>query len=119
MNEFAQVLISPREPYSKKDTLWICTGKKGIIEFKIFDKGWQTILSTEDLGLSEKSKQQVQDLVNKFENSFNFKYDKVQGKYKNTFLTLMNKNRQLEQKINELESKIDKLTKRFGTLLLK
>lgn len=118
MNEFAQVLISPREPYSK-DTLWIYIGKDGVIEFRVFNKGWKTIFSTTDQGLSEKSEQQVQDLVNKFENSFNFKFNKVQGKYKNTFLSLMDKNRQLEQKVNELENKIEKLTKRFGTLLLK
>jgi hypothetical protein len=54
-NEFADVLISAREPFDK-NTFWICS-KDDIIEGKVFDKGWKVIATTEDKGLSEKSEQ--------------------------------------------------------------
>lgn len=116
-NEFANVLISFREPYSK-NTLWI-KPNKDIIEVNVFNKGWKTILTTKDLGLSEKSKQQVIELINESITSLSSKLSKSQGQYKNSMINLINKNKELENKISELENKIDKLTKRYGTLLVK
>jgi hypothetical protein len=49
-NEFADVLISIREPFDK-NTFWICP-KDDIIEGKVFNKGWKVISTTEDKGLS-------------------------------------------------------------------
>ena len=116
-NEFADVLISTREPFDK-NTFWICP-KDGVIEGKVFDKGWKVITTTEDKGLSEKSEQEVTELVKKSENSLSSKINKVQGQYKNSVISLIKKNKELEQKIFELENKLDRLTKRYSTLLVK
>ena len=116
MNQYEpmEVLTSVREPFNK-NTLWIYpTGED--IEVKIYDKGWRIIFSTKDLA---QSKQQVINLVNEFKETFNSKFIKEQGKQKSSLLKIMNKNRELEQKITELENKVDKLTKRYGTLLVK
>ena len=113
-----EVLYSVKEPFNK-NTLWIYPNNENNIEIKVFDKGWKVLLTTEDLGLSEKSKQWIENLVNKNFNMFNFKFNKEYGKHKSTLLTLMNKNKELEIKINDLNNKIDKLTKRYGTLLAK
>ena len=116
-NEFADVLISTREPFDK-NTFWI-SSKDDIIEGKVFDKGWKVIATTEDKGLSEKSKQEVTELVKKSENSLSSKINKVQGQYKNSVISLIKKNKELEQKIFELENKLDRLAKRYSTLLVK
>ena len=50
-----EVLNSVREPYNK-NTLWIHPLIDGF-EIKVFEKGWETLLSTKDFGLSEMSKQ--------------------------------------------------------------
>ena len=116
-NEFADVLISIREPFDK-NTFWICP-KDDIIEGKVFNKGWKVISTTEDKGLSQKSEQQVIELVKKSENSLSSKLNKIQGQYKNSIVNLIQKNKELEQKIFELETKLDRLTKRYSTLLVK
>ena len=112
-----EVLTSVKEPFNK-NTFWIYPNN-GDIEIKLYDKGWKILFTTKDLGLSDQSKQQVENLVNEFKNTFNSKFIKEYGKHKNSILKLMNKNRELEQKIIELENKVDKLTKRYGTLLVK
>lgn len=112
-----EVLTSVKEPYSK-DTLWIHPLDQGF-EIKIFNKGWETILNTNDLGLSEISEQQVKELVKSSENVFNFKLNKIQGQHRNSMLNIMNKNKELEQRIIDLENKLDRLTKRYSTLLVK
>lgn len=113
--DFAEVLISVREPYNK-NTLWI-KPTDGNIEFNIFNKGWETVLTTKDLGLSNKSEQQVIDLINESEKSFKLKLNKINGNYKNSVINLIKRNRELEQRVFDLENKIDKLVKRYGTLL--
>ena len=113
--DFAEVLISVREPYNK-NTLWIKPIDDNI-EFNIFDKGWKTVITTKDLGLSNKSEQQVIDLINESEKSFKLKLNKINGNYKNSVINLIKRNRELEQRVFDLENKIDKLVKRYGTLL--
>lgn len=112
-----EVLTSIKEPFNK-NTLWIHPIDENL-EIKIYDKGWKVLFTTKDLGLSNQSKQQVENLVNEFKNVFNSKFLKEYGKHKNSILRLMEKNRELEQKLYELEIKVDKLTKRYGTLLVK
>ena len=73
-----EVLYSVKEPFNK-NTLWIYPNNENNIEIKVFDKGWKVLLTTEDLGLSEKSKQWIENLVNKNFNMFNFKFNKEYG----------------------------------------
>lgn len=114
-----EVLTSIREPYSK-NTLWIYPNPiDNNIEIKIFNKGWKVLFTTKDVGLTNESKQQVENLAKELKNVLNFKLNKEYGKLKTTILNLLNKNRELESRINELENKLSKLTKRYGTLLVK
>ena len=112
-----EVLNSIKEPFNK-NTVWIYPNDENV-EVRVFNKGWKTIVNTKDLGLSEESKQQVENLVNETINSLTYKFNKEYGKHKNTLIKLMERNRELEQKLNDLENKIDKLTKRYSTLLVK
>ena len=112
-----EILKSVKEPFNK-NTLWIYP-IDGNFEFKIFDKGWRIIGTTKDLGLTDNSKQQVENLVNEFKNTFNFKINKQFAKCTATLLNLMSKNRELEHRLNELENKLERLTKRYGTLMAK
>lgn len=119
MNQYEpmEVLTSVREPFNK-NTLWIHP-HDDLIEVKIYNKGWKILFTTKDVGLTEVSKQQLETLVNEFTNSFNFKFKKEYGKHRAALLTLINKNRDLELKVNELETKLNKLIKRYGTLMAK
>lgn len=112
-----EVLTSVKEPFDK-NTIWIHP-VDGEFEVKINDKGWKVLFTTKDLGLSTQSKQQVENLINEFKNTFNSKFLKEYGKHKNSILMLMDKNRKLEQKLADIEVKLDKLIKRYGTLLVK
>lgn len=115
--DFADVLISPREPYNK-NTLWICP-KDEIIEIKVYDKGWKLLSSTEDKGLSEESENQVKNLVEALNISITDKIKKQLGQYSNNYITLKEKEKVLEGRINELEDKFEKLTKRYAKSLVK
>ena len=108
------VLTSLREPYSK-NTLWLFP-HNGEIDVKIFDKGWKIISSTEDKGLSKKSEQQINTLVEELSNNINYNLLKEYGKQRRAIVQLKDKQRVLENKISELENKLDKLTKRYATL---
>lgn len=110
------VLNSVKEPFNK-NTFWIYPNEEDI-EVKLFDKGWKTIFTTKDLGLSDIAKEQVENLVNELRNTLNFKFNKEYGKYKSTLVNLMNRNRELELQLSKLEAKVDKLTKRYGNTLL-
>lgn len=112
-----EVLNSIKEPFNK-NTVWIYPGNEDI-EVRIFNKGWKTVVNTKDLGLSEESKQQVEKLVNEAINVLNYKFNREYGKHKGILINLMEKNKQLEQKLSDLENKLDKLTKRYSTLLVK
>lgn len=112
-----EVLNSVKEPFNK-NTVWLYPND-GDIEVRVFDKGWKVLCTTKDTGLSDESKQQVQNLVNELINSLSFKFNKEYGKHKSTLLKLMDRNKELESKLSELENKVDKLTKRYGTLLAK
>lgn len=114
-NEPSDVWINIREPYNK-NSLWIYPGEN--VEIKIFDKGWKTIFTTEDLGLSLKSKQQMDELVNKLSNILTDKLTREYGKHKSSLIRLRDKERELENRVNELENKLDKMTKRYAATLL-
>lgn len=111
MNEFADVLINIREPFSK-NVVWIYPGE--IIEIRIFQNGWKTIATTEKLGLNNKSKQEVEELILSCKNEI---LDILNGKIKrcvSDILTLYKKHKELETKINKLEVTISKLQKFIG-----
>lgn len=113
----ADVLIHVREPYSK-NTVWIQpTGED--IEIKLFDKGWRTIFSTKDTGLSENSLQQVQELIESLQSKIDSKLLKQLGKENNNSIILVKRQKELETKINELEAKVEKLTTRYSALVTK
>lgn len=114
--DFAEVLISFREPFSK-NTLWV-QPKDGNIYIKVFDKGWKTVASTEDTGLSEKSAEQVKDLVNSLERSLVAKIRKQLGQYVSNSVHMTDRTKELENKIKELENKLEKLTKRYASKLV-
>ena len=115
-NEPAEVLINKREPFNK-NSVWICPNDDGF-EVKLFNKGWEPIFSTQDKGLSEKSKEQIDNLVKLLTNTLNSKLTKEYGRHKSSLIQLRDKERELENKVNELENKLDKLTKRYATLLV-
>ena len=105
----AEVLISVREPFNK-NTLWLHT-HDGIIELKIFDKGWKSIYSTQDNGLSKTSIEQVSTLIKELQENINNKLKKQLGKYSSDSITLLKRQKELEEKISILESKFEKLHK--------
>lgn len=107
----ADVLIGVREPFSK-NSLWIHT-HDGIVEIKIFDKGWKSIFSTEDKGLSNISMKQVNLEIEELQKNTNHKLRKYLGKISSDSLTLIERYKQLEEKYNKLEERIDKLNKRL------
>lgn len=113
----ADVLISVREPFNK-NTFWIFP-HDGIIEAKVFEKGWKVIFSTEDKGLSKLSAEQVQNLVTNLQENISLKLKKHLGKCSTDSLLLIKKQKELEEKINELEERLKKITKRQQTMLVK
>ncbi len=113
----AEVLISLREPFNK-NTLWIHP-HDGIVEFKVFNKGWKPIASNEDKGLSKLAADQVQELFQAFQNNVFGKFKKQLGKYSSDSLALYKKEKDLEWQIAELEKKIHTLNKRYQTMLVK
>lgn len=114
--DFAETLISFREPFSK-NTLWI-QPKDGYIYIKVYDKGWKTVASTEDTGLSDKSAEQVQNLVNSLERTLVAKIRKQLGQYVANSIVTKDKTKELENRIAELENKLEKLTKRYASKLV-
>jgi len=56
-----QVLISVREPYDR-NTIWI-QPHNGVVDLKVYNKGWVILSSTKDNGLSTLASTQVDDLV--------------------------------------------------------
>lgn len=113
----ADVLIGVREPFDK-NSLWIHP-HDGIVEIKIFEKGWKVILSTEDKGLSIASLKQVNELVDDLYKSINVKLKKHLGRISSDTITTQNKYKDIENRIQELEDKVKKLTNRFQTTLVK
>lgn len=113
----ADVLISIREPFNK-NTFWIFP-HDGIIEGKLFDKGWKTIFTTEDRGLSKQSAEQVKALVENLQSNISAKLKKQFGKYSTDSLVLLKKQKELEDKVDELSERIKKITKRQQTMLVK
>lgn len=113
----ADVLISNREPFNK-NTCWIYP-HDGFIDIKVFDKGWKVISTTEDKGLSTKSVEQVKNLVEALQTTITAKLKKQLGKYSSDSLVLLDKQKELEKRIDELDEKMKKLTKRQQTMLVK
>lgn len=113
--EFSDVLISPREPYDKK-TLWIHPTQDNI-EIKLYyNNGWKTILQTKDTGLSDKAKNQVEQLNEEFK-SFIIRIIKKQfGKFSSNNNVLLEKQKLLEERVQKLEDKIDKMNKKYSMI---
>lgn len=106
----AEVMIGVREPFNK-NCVWIHT-HDGVVDIKIFDKGWKSIYTTLDGGLSTTSQQQVSDQLSKTQNILNEKIKKQLGKYSTDSLTLVKRQKELEDKIAVLEDKFEKLLKK-------
>lgn len=113
--EFSDVLISPREPYDKK-TLWIHPTQDNI-EVKLYqNNNWKTISQTKDTGLSDKAKNQVEQLNEEFK-SFIIRIIKKQfGKFSSNNNVLLEKQKLLEERVQKLEDKIDKMNKKYSMI---
>lgn len=112
--EPSDVLISLREPYNKK-TVWIHP-KPDNIEVKIFDNGWKIISQTKDIGLSDKAKNQVEQLNEEFR-TFIIRIIKKQfGKFSSNNYVLLEKQKLLEERVKRLEDKIDKMNKKYSMI---
>ena len=112
--EPSDVLISLREPYNKK-TIWI-QPKPDNIEFKIYDNGWKVLFQTKDVGLSDKSKIQVEELNKEFNNFIIRVLRKYFGKFSSNNNILLERQKELEKKIKQLEDKIDKMNKKYSII---
>ena len=112
--EPSDVLISLREPYDKK-TVWIHP-KPDNIEVKIFDKGWKIICQTKDTGLSNESKNQIEQLNEEFKNFIIRIIKKQFGKFSSNNNILFERQKALEEKIKQLEDKIDKMNKKYSMI---
>lgn len=97
----ADVLISAREPYSK-NTLWVYINNN-IIEVRVFQKGWKTIFTSKDLGLSELATKQVNDILDLFTNKIQNSVEKLISKYNKDSIVLKNKQDNLEKRVKALE----------------
>ena len=113
--EFSDVLISPRAPYDKK-TLWIHPTQDNI-EIKLYyNNDWKTIFQTKDTGLSDKAKNQVEQLSEEFK-SFIIRIIKKQfGKFSSNNNVLLEKQKLLEERVQKLEDKIDKMNKKYSMI---
>ena len=112
--EPSDVLISLREPYNKK-TVWIHP-KPDNIEVKIFDNGWKIISQTKDTGLSDKAKNQVEQLNEEFKNFIIRIIKKQFGKFSSNNNVLLEKQKLLEERVQKLEDKIDKMNKKYSMI---
>lgn len=115
--DFSEVLISVREPFNK-NTIWI-QPYKGNLYVKLFDKGWQVMYSTEDKGLSTRASEQVNKLVESLQSNIIDKLKKQFGKQNQSSISLMQRQSELEKKVNDLESKLERLTNRYSKLSTK
>lgn len=113
----ADVLIGIREPFNK-NTYWIHP-HDGIIETKVFNKGWKVISTTEDKGLSSNAVEQVKNLVEALHVNILAKLKKQAGKYSSDSLVLLDKQKELERRIDEMDENMKKLAKRQQTMLVK
>lgn len=104
------VLMSVREPYNK-NTLWIYPFDKEDVELRVFRKGWKTILTTKDIGLSNLSLEQVNNTKEDLKALLLKVITKHSSRATASSMSLVNKERELEEKILGLERKIDRLTK--------
>ena len=112
--EHSDVLISLREPYDKK-TVWIHP-KPDNIEVKIFDNGWKIICQTKDIGLSDKARNQVEQLNEEFKNFIIRIIKKQFGKFSSNNNVLLEKQKLLEERVKKLEDKIDKMNKKYSMI---
>lgn len=111
------ILISSREPFNR-NTLWIYPKEKEV-EFRIFNKGWKVLCSTEDKGLSSKSLQEVANLLNNSRISIIEIIKKQVGKLISNTQHISTKENELQKKVQDLENKIDKLMKMYSNLVNK
>ena len=111
--EPSEVLISPREPYNK-NTVWIHPMKDNI-EIKIYDDEWRIIAQTKDIGLSNKAKNQVEEIAEELRIAITEILKKQFGKFSSNSNILYNKCKSLEERIENLEDKFNRLNKKYST----
>lgn len=111
MNDYSEVFVGIREPFSK-NSVWIYTGD--VIEIRIFQNGWKTIYTTKELGLNDISRQEVIAFVNSCINEILNTLNNKTKRCISDILTLYKKYKDLENKINKLEVTISKLQKFIG-----
>ncbi len=112
-----QVLISVREPYDR-NTIWI-QPHNGVVDLKVYNKGWVILSSTKDNGLSKLASTQVDDLVNNLRSELQILVKKSFGRCAADSALVVSRCKSLETKVAELEEKLDILTKRYSALLSK
>lgn len=110
--EPSEVLISPREPYNK-NTIWIHPLPDNI-QVKIFDSGWKILSETKDIGLSDKARNQVEEINLNLKTILLEIIKKQFGKFSSNSLVLSEKQKELEERVRNLEDKFDKLNKKYS-----
>ncbi len=110
-DQFSDVWINIREPFSK-NVVWIYLGE--IVEIRIYQNGWKTIATSADLGLGNKSKEEINTLLEEHKNNI---LDILNNKTKrciSDILVLYKKYRDLQNEIEQLKITISKLQKLIG-----
>lgn len=110
--EPSDVLISLREPYNK-NTVWIHP-KSDNIEVKIFDGEWKILSQTKDIGLSNKSIEQIKVFNDDLKNTITSVLKKHIERSSSDYLHMIKRIQYLEERIKELEDKYNKLNKKYS-----
>lgn len=109
--EVSEILYGVREPFNK-NALWIYPTKNGV-EMRVFNKGWKTLITSEDKGLSEISLKQVENLIENSQNSINERLKKYFSRFSSDSQIINQKYKQLEDKFSDLENDLEKLNKKI------
>lgn len=88
------IIIGTKEP-ANKDLLWIHI-HAGYIEVKLFSKGWKVLFTSKDIGLSEQSTEQVNQLISD-------KAETIMNKVANNSITFIRQIDDLKRRVEELE----------------
>lgn len=112
-----EIVIGPREPYNK-NTFWI--KKRGqYFDMNLFNKGWETLSSTEDLGLSPKSKQQVEDMINEIKQLYLKSLEEFKGIQSLQSKKYLNKIKEQNEQIENLKKQLEDTNNKCNYLSLK
>ena len=85
----------------------------------LFNKGWETLSSTEDLGLSPKSKQQVEDMINEIKQLYLKSLEEFKGIQSLQSKTYLNKIKEQNEQIENLKKQLEDTNNKCNYLSLK